>query len=449
MPADEVIVIGAGAAGLAAAAQLARVGRRVLILDARDRVGGRIWTRHEPGLTAPVELGAEFIHGSAPENVAWVKRAGKSPIEITESHWNLSAGALRPPDASFDAIRAQLKANQTLATHERSLDDFLRIDLQGILSPQAGDSVRLMAEGFDAADPARASARAIIEEWTDAELSDGPQSRPDGGYTVLLSALSAALPAALVRVRLQSTVREIEWKPGSVTVSGQGIDGAFSFEAARAVITLPLGILQLPAGAPHAVKFAPPLDAKRNALRGLSSGAVIKLNLRFRSAFWESVDSGRYRDASFFHAPHASIPTFWTSLPLRSPLLVAWAGGPRAARLAESDDMNAVVEAALASLETLFRSARPIGPQLDAAYLHDWQHDPFAHGAYSYVAVGGATARAQLAQALEHTLYFAGEATDPSGEAATVTGALRSGERAAREIIDAVSRGRIPESQHR
>ena len=155
--------------------------------------------------------------------------------------------------------------------------------------------------------------------------------------------------------------------------------------------------------------------------------------MRFSSPFWQELHQGRYRNASFFHLPGGAIPTYWTPAPASAPLMVAWAGGPAAARLSAGTGVPALIEAALEGLQTLFQSP-DLGDELQAHYYHDWQSDPFARGAYSYVMVGGSEAPAELAKPLERTLFFAGEATD-TGEAATVTGALHSGLRAAREVL--------------
>src|SRR5262249_29487091 len=147
------------------------------------------------------------------------------------------------------------------------------------------------------------------------------------------------------------------------------------------------------------------------ALDGLASGPVLKLNLRFRNPFWDEVEGGRYHDAAFFHSAAGAFPTFWTSLPLRAPLLTAWIGGPKAARLSAAETPD-IVRQALQSLSTVFGGRAPGDFQLEAAYLHNWQTDPFARGAYSYVMVGAGAARSALAEPLEDTLFFAGEATD-------------------------------------
>jgi len=197
-----------------------------------------------------------------------------------------------------------------------------------------------------------------------------------------------------------------------------------------------LGVLQQPASSAGAVRFSPALEMKRTALAGLASGPVIKLQLLLARSFWETLHGDRYRDASFFHVPEAEFPTFWTPAPARGPLLVAWAGGPRAQRIADGAAPAEIARKALASLERLFGKEVDLKAQLRGYYYHDWQQDPYARGAYSYVTVGASDARAALARPLEDTLFFAGEATDDE-EGGTVAGALQSGQRAARELLAA------------
>ena len=217
-------------------------------------------------------------------------------------------------------------------------------------------------------------------------------------------------------------------------LEGTVLGKPFRESAARVIITLPLGVLQLAPEAPGAVRFAPALEQKTRALSSLLSGPVARLALRFRTAFWEEVDGERYREAGFLQLADAAFPSFWTLLPARAPLLIAWAGGPRALRMASMDTSGKIRQAVL-SLQGLFGDRVDIETQLEAAWLHDWQRDPYARGAYSSVKVGGCDARKALSMPIENTLYFAGEATDCEGEAATVAGALQSGLRAAREVL--------------
>jgi monoamine oxidase len=304
--------------------------------------------------------------------------------------------------------------------------------LRDELSPEARNYARLFAEGFDAADPAQASARALVKEWTSEAMTDEPQSRPAGGYDVLLAQLTSSIKGDS-HVQLQARVRSVTWTRGHVEVEAQLPEQTVRISAARAVVTLPLGVMKLPSDAEDAVKFTPALQEKRVALQGLGFGPVVKLVLRFRTAFWEDAQAGRFRDTLFFHLHDAPFPTFWTALPARVPLLVAWAGGPRVPRLPDPSTAG-LVRAALQSLDAMFGAHCNAGQLLEGAYWHDWQADPLTRGAYSFVKVGGDAAARTLAAPLEETLFFAGEATDYEGEAATVTGAIRSGERAAREI---------------
>jgi monoamine oxidase len=271
---------------------------------------------------------------------------------------------------------------------------------------------RLMVEGFDAADPALVSARAIAEEWGEGGALAGAQPRPRTGYGPALDFLAQKIISRGGRLRMQSVVREVRWRRGHVAVSGE----SFRFTAARAIITLPLGVLQS-----GAVRFSPKLG-KEDALRRLASGPVVKAALRFPTAFWEK----RHRGVAFFHAPRGAFPTFWTPLPARAPLLIAWAGGPKAEKLSTEK----ALAAALVSLKRIFGKVE----EPDAAYVHDWRTDPFARGAYSYVRVNGEGAREALQRPLADTLFFAGEATSLQ-ESGTVGGALQSGIDAARELL--------------
>jgi monoamine oxidase len=428
----DVIVIGAGAAGLAAAARLNEAGHSVLLLEARDRIGGRMWTRHEPDVAAPVELGAEFIHGDPTTTLQWLSRVGKTSIALPDSHRQLRNGSLLATDNYFQQVQNAMRRHDAIITHEMSLAALLNEHLAHELSPAARDYALMMAEGFDAADTSRVSARDIADEWN-GDMLETEQSRPEGGYTSLLAALSGAL-GTNVHLQLQHEVRAIEWSRGKVSVSGRFLEQPFDFIARHAVITLPLGVLLQ---GERAVTFKPALESKQSALRHLIAGAVIKIVLKFRTPFWQELEEGKYRDVSFFHSPHDCFPTFWTTVPTQSAMLTAWAGGPRAVHLSTENSESELVQHALDSLEQLFGRSCDIRSQLDAAYLHDWQRDRFACGAYSYVAVGGGQARQQLAASIQDTLFFAGEATHATA-AATVSGALQSGERAAREIIAVV-----------
>jgi monoamine oxidase len=432
-PDYDALIVGAGAAGLAASAALVRAGLSVLVLEARDRIGGRAWTCHEPGLRVPIELGAEFIHGRPAETLSLLRKTGTAADRAPRSRWDLRGGEVNDWSAAFAEVRQFVRGIRLSTANDVSFATLLERNRHR-LSADAVAFARMRVQSYDAADPARVSARDIIEEWRSESTAPNTNFRPHGGYGALLASLARGLDKQKVRVRLNTIVRTVRWSRGAVEVEGDCGGSPWSATAKRAIITLPLGVLQLPRYAKGTVNFSPALREKQPALKELVSGPVLKVALKFRSAFWEKLAHGRYRDIAFFHAPGAVFPTFWTALPARAPLLIAWAGGPNATRLAGASKRD-IVRHAVKTLTAVFGRCAGVSAKFEGALLHDWQRDPYARGAYSHVLVGGGTARAALAAPLRETLYFAGEATDIEGEAGTVAGALQSGTRAARELV--------------
>jgi monoamine oxidase len=406
-------VIGAGAAGLAAAQALARAGRSVLVLEARARIGGRCWTARMPGLDVPVELGAEFIHGQAQATLAMLARARIAPVDSVRAGRQHDGRRLRPRDSFAEALRA---VHGATLQKDVSFERFLAMRR---LPERTKAVARRIVEGFDAADPRRVSAHSILEEWGEQGALGERHPRPAGGYGALMDWLARKSLSGNARIQLGAVVREVRWQRGDVRVRGSFHGEAFNIQAKQAVITLPLGVLQS-----GAVRFSPSLNRKRDALSRLASGPVIRVAMRFHEPVWERRAPG----VAFFSSANAPFPTFWTPLPMRAPLLTAWAGGPKAARLTGLTP-RALIAKALASVHAIFPDAR-----LADARAQDWQQDPYARGGYSYVLVNGTGARDELAQPIDQTLFFAGEATDAL-EAGTVAGALRSGQRAAREVL--------------
>jgi monoamine oxidase len=413
----DVIVLGAGAAGLAAARELAQAGRSVLVLEARERVGGRCWTRRMAGLEIPVELGAEFIHGEAGATHALLRQAGIAAVDSTREQRYLDRGKLRQVNAFLEARRAVQHA-----TELRRDISFHAFVARRRLGEKTRAFARMMVQGFDAADPRRVSARSIVEEWGEGGSLGASQPRPQGGYGALFDWLAESAVALGARLQLDSPVRVLKWMRGTVLIQGSSFGRPFAFRARQALVTLPLGVLQS-----NLVRFSPSLKMKGAALSKLASGPVIRVAMRFHSSFWEA----RAPEVAFFHVPEAAFPTFWTPLPMRGALLTAWAGGPKAARLTGSSSEKLLV-AALRTVEAVF--GKKINGQLASALVQDWHADRYSRGGYSYVRVGGAGARESLAEPLDDTLFFAGEATD-ADEAGTVAGALRSGQRAALQIL--------------
>lgn len=425
----DVIVLGAGAAGLAAARKLARASLRVLVIEARDRVGGRVCRQTQRGITA--ELGAEFIHGPAKRTMALLHEAGLHALEPGDETWIVANGVPVRDTATFKSAAAIFERARDLSEDE-SVDQFLQRCAGDAVSRSDADLARTFVEGFDAADPAIASARAIALEWGSGV--DSIVRRPADGYAPLFDRLRDECIAAGVRICTSSRVREIVWERGMVDVHVAGAQpDTAAFRARTAIVTLPVGVLRH-RGDATAVTFEPTLsERKRNALRYLEMGSVVKVALWFATPFWETLHGGCYRDAAFFQNESSPFRVYWTQMPLRAPLLIAWIGGPSAAALGIAPP-DRLVEVALRGLGNLFGDDAAVRREFAGAATHDWQSDPFSRGAYSYVTVGGDDARAAFAEPVDGTLFFAGEATCTDGQSGTVNGALESGERAAGEV---------------
>ncbi len=416
----DVIVIGAGAAGLNAARKLGERSLRTILLEGRDRIGGRVLWKEVPGLRAPVELGAEFIHGSAAETYELLRATGSNAQPLSDESWSYRNGRLERDSDDFGSWAAIFERAQDIAP-DRSVDEFLAPFAADPSMRESIESARAFVEGFDAADPAIASARSIAEEWTAG--TDETAARPRGGYKPMFEFLHRACVNAGAGVHLSTTVRRIAWRRGEVSVDG--------LRARAAIVTVPVGVMP-------AIAFDPPLPAaKTAALHLIASGNVVKVAMWFRTPFWERIEAGRYRDSGFFRGIDTPFVAYWTQIPERSRLIVAWAGGPKAEAL-RGMTKTRLVDVAARGFGHLFGNGGQMQAELEGAAVHDWANDPFSKGAYSFVLVGGASARADLAEPLGGALFFAGEATSTNGQGGTVNGALISGVRAAAEAAAAL-----------
>jgi monoamine oxidase len=431
----DVVVIGAGAAGLAAARRLAERSLQVVVMEARDRVGGRVWTQ-EAGTAGPAELGAEFIHGRAGVTMRLLREAELQSAAIGDQSWVCDeGGGLRRENVDFATSAGALLEKAAFLTHDESVERYLQ-RFDGVEAMGAAvATARAFVEGFEAADPAIASVRAIADELQSG--TDFTSSRPVGGYAPMFAYLHAAVMKAGAQIRLDACVRNVAWRRGEVRV--EYVDREQTPHAVRAraaIVTLPAGVLRT-RGEGGAVSFEPALPAaKRTALEHIDMGCVVRVVLAFRTAFWEHACDGRYRDGAFFRCPGKEFMAYWTQLPRRGRSIVAWAGGPHAAAL-RGVSQSELVERARDGFAALFEAGELGRREFEWGGMHDWESDPFARGAYSYVTAGGADARAILATPLDDALFFAGEATSLDGQGGTVNGALESGERAAGEVVAA------------
>jgi hypothetical protein len=406
----DVLVIGAGVAGLAAAAELARARLAVHILEARDRIGGRICTRHDPRLPLPVELGAEFVHGKPPE--LW--ELPLSPYEVAGERWCFRRGKLAKCDEFPGSPESVFRKMRDYVPPDRSYAQFL-----DECRPHEDSAFWATAyvEGFNAASKERISVLSLVREDEAAGAIEGERHfRLPCGYDRVPELLWSRASASGARLALDTAATGVRWRPGLVEVETAG----GRLRAGAAIITLPLGVLQA-----ARIPFSPePADILQAAGR-LEMGKAVRLILHFRERFW---DRCGLAGMSFLHAPEAAFPTWWTTLPFQAPLLTAWAAGPNAEALAGRSERE-ITAAALAELEGML--GREAHSLIEDTYMHDWTADPFSCGAYSYTPAGSLDARSELATPVADTLYFAGEAADTRGYGGTVHGAISSGRAAA------------------
>jgi monoamine oxidase len=417
----DAIVIGAGAAGLAAARELSAAGLRLAVLEARPRIGGRVLTAHDPAWTVPVELGAEFLHGAAPATRAVADAAGLPLLALADRHQWIGARGERGEQPGvwqeFDALRRRIPARG----RDRSFAVFL--DSRRAVSPRTRELARLFVEGYDAAPVDDVSAQSLA--LPPGEQEDHRQARLRDGQDGLVRWLRAGLDPERVELNLSTIVETVSWSAGDAVVAARSGPGATAAEwrSRAVVVTVPISVLRAASG-PGAIRFSPPLGAHAAAIEGLGMGHVLKLTFRLRRRVW---DEG----TDFLHAPSAAFPTWWTQAPVQVPVITGWLGGPRAQTLA-AHGASAILASALESLGRVV--GRRVDADVEAWSWHDWSSDPFSGGAYSYVRVGGVPAQRALSRPVEETIYFAGEALDPE-ETGTVQGALASGARAARAIL--------------
>jgi monoamine oxidase len=306
-----VIVVGAGVAGLEAADRLDRAGLKVLVVEARPYVGGRIQTHRVAGWPAPVEAGAEFVHGTPAVLLRKLRAARARLVELKPTHVLVQQGRVRSAERAWREAQervAQIPAEDT------AFDVVLaREARRHPMRPEVRYLLRGFVEGFNAADAARVSARGLREQAEASEEEHGERMfRVRDGYDALPERLARRLRER-GRVLLGLTVTTVRRGDDGVEVLAKDAFGgaARRLRARAALVTVPLGALL--AGA---IRFQPALPrAKRDAIARLAMGRVIKVVVRWRGPLGGGPLAKLPRSATFFHVPRAPVPTWWVPTP--------------------------------------------------------------------------------------------------------------------------------------
>ncbi len=430
---NDVIIIGAGASGLMAARELSAKGLQVSIIEARDRIGGRINTIVDNGYV--YEAGAEFIHGKLETTLALMKEAGLAITPTSNNFYQISNGKWHQSNQMIEHEDLLLQKLRSLKT-DLSIFDFLEQEFSQDIYIGLRESLLQYVTGYYAGDPKKASAITFLNEW---QSEDEEQFRPVVGYGNLMQFLLNDCIKHSASIKLSTVVKQIEWCDNYVKIISD--DGSI-FEASKLILAIPLGVWQSNKTYQAHISFSPTLPDKIIAAKQLGFGDALKISVKFNKVFWEDLpldqSSEAIRNFGFVFAD-ATIGTWWSQNPRKIPVLVGWVAGPPAADLSTLTD-DTLKEHALQSLATVFNVTMEIVNQhLQSITVHNWSQDPFALGGYTYSTVRTKEARKVLAAPTANTLFFAGECLYDGTETGTVEAALISGRRAAEEIMRTTS----------
>ena len=427
---SDVIVVGAGVAGLAAAGSLAEAGRKVTLLEARPRLGGRAHTVLDPEFSHPVELGAEFVQGESKEFLRTIRAMGLELLEVPERHQRERDGGDEAAWSDIEALVDRLLELRTPELDDVPVSQLIRQRAKGHFTPEELEIVTSYLQSFHGADLDRFGTAALAENQAAQRLDGDRTFRVAGGYGALVSRLAERIESNRSEVNTGTIVTRLRWRPGRVDVEARtGSGNPVEFTAAQAILTLPLSTLKegsAPLLDPHPAGWA-------EALGRLEMGVAHRIDLQFQTAWWIKRDRPT---PSFVHGSGVPFPVWWTTTPPEFPFLTGWAGGPRSRGLGGLSEEERI-RLALQSASSIFgHPTEDLERRLRAAYTHDWSTDPFSRGAYSYGGVGAAAARKTLSAPVAGTVFLSGEALAPSGRNATVPGALAAGLAAAAALLE-------------
>jgi len=420
---SQILIIGAGAAGLLAARELSSAERKVVVLEAGARTGGRILDADNQGWPVPVSLGAEFIHGELQLTFDLLKEAGITCTPMEQRGVRLREGKEIVEERTGHWSEFMDRLNTLEA--DRTLSDFLSSFFSDSRYSTLREEVLRYVQGYDAADPDTVSVFSLRDEWSD----DGKQYRVDGGYGQLINFLESRCLEAGCCIQLHKVVTQVRWRKGFVEVFTSNGE---SFTAEQLIVTVPPGVLRIPPGNAGSVVFEPSLPEQERAIQAIGFGAVIKMILRFKSPFWVDMLSP---DTSFLFSDE-TVPTWWLHAPYTIPILYGWIAGPAAAKFDFCTDKKVMDEAVAALALTFGVPEQFLIDQIEDSYIFNWNTNPFSKGGYAFATLEGAQALEVLNAGVEDTIFFAGEAMYSGPHGGTVEAALISGRDVVKQILN-------------
>jgi monoamine oxidase len=420
----EIIVIGAGACGLMAAWELIQTGKNVLILEARDRTGGRIHTIEDDKFELSVELGAEFVHGDLPITKSVLKKADVKLIKTGGEIWQKEDDKLSEQEDFIDGFDKLNKKLNSL-TKDISVHDFIEQYLQDKKYEDVVFTLKNYVEGYYSADLKKASTLGLREELNN---SSNKQYRPEGGYIRLIHYLCQQIESKGGKIVLNNPVQRIEWDKEPITIR----TNTQNYHSKKILLTIPIGLLQS-----QMIQFYPDIPDKINASKKLGYGPSIKTIFQFEKAFWENeqLTQGKKLNKLGFIFSEAFIPTWWTQNPAKVCMMTGWSGGPHAEKLKGLSNEQ-IKDKGLESLSQIFNiDIIHLKQFVKGWHVAEWMEDKYSCGAYSYEVVDGKKAKDIIRTPLDKRIYFAGEGLIDGPDIGTVEGALQSGRETAYKII--------------
>jgi len=412
---EAIIIVGAGASGLIAARELLKKGKKIILIEARDRLGGRAHTLYEKNNSIPIEAGAEFIHGELPITFKLVKEYGLSFYKTGGKMINLDEKDEQLQEEEGEGWALMMDKMKKLK-EDLPFAVFLSTYFPEDKYKHLRKSAENFANGYDLANPQTASTFSLRDEW---ENDEGDQFRIKGGYKKLIDALNEDCLNRGCEIYTSEIVKEIIWKKSGATIitnTGQ------EFMASKVVITIPAGVWHSDETDEAVIKFNPAIPKKIYAFKEIGFGSIIKIMLHFKNAFWEE----KYKNAGFFFIKE-QVPVWWTQAPEKNNLITGWLGGEPAKKM-QSKSEKELLETSLQSLASAFKIEKDYLKEiLISSHIFNWDDDSFSRGGYSFSMLNSSTAKEELRKSVDNILFFAGEALYEGTMQGTIEAALWSG----------------------